>query len=349
MGNVDNFLVTSEFLERCCVGVEAMRRKVKSDTVWRRDQSLLKTDLERKLMENKCLDENKLDMSQALVVTKLQVSKNQLEQVAGTTSSKGQDVEEEVKTLHIYRNDLIKELCDIDRELAKKAADIEGKARTHPCSKEEQADKEVLAGLKELSRHNLGKLMAEQKMLKDILEETQLYASSLLQYKKICENQLAEAKKLGEELEYTSLSNQARSVTISSQKKKSYENVKTEPMNMDCANDDDDKNEVMLAEKTVVLESFQTMLISTLEVKRKLTSITRKVEQADHGHVQSKENDDQVQRRQDMRDAAEEVDQPSGADPDQGMNVDVVDASKDINIVIDTVIEGVFTKILAIN
>ena len=327
-----------------------MRRKVKSDTVWRQDQNLLKTDLERKLMENKCLDENKLDMSEALVVTKLQVSKNQLEQVAGTTSSKGQDVEEEVKTLHIYRNDLIKELCDIDRELAKKAADIEGKARTHPCSKEEQADKDVLAGLKELSRHNLGKLEAEQKMLKDILEETQLYASSLLHYKKICEKQLAEAKKLGEELENTALSNQARSVTISSRKKKSYENVKTEPMNMDCANDDDDdKSEVKLAEKTVALESFQTMLISTLEVKRKLTSITRKVEQADHGHVQLKENDNQVQRRQDMRDAAEEVDQPSGADPDQGMNVDVVNASKDINIVIDTVIEGVFTKILAIN
>ena len=345
MGNVDKFLLTSDLLERCCVGVEAMRRKAKSDTAWRQDHDILKTDLERKLMENKCLDENKLEMSQALVVTKLQVSKNQLEQVAGITSSKGQDVEEEVKTLHIYRNDLIKELCDIDRELVKKAADIEGKARTQPCSKEEQADKEVLAGLKELSRHNLGKLKAEQKMLKDILEETQLYASSLLHYKYICEKQLAEAKKMGEEMEYTALSNQARSVTISTRKKRNYENVKTESMDMDCANDDDDDNgEVMLAEKTVVLESFQTMLISTLEVKRKLTSIIGKVEQRDYGHVQSKENDDQVQSRQDMRDAAKEIDEPRRYD--QGMNVDVENASKDINNVIDTVIEGVFTKIL---
>ena len=157
---------------------------------------------------------------------------------------------------------------------------------------------------------------------------------------------------MDEELEYTALSNQARSVTISSRKKKSYENVQTEPMNMDCANDgdDDDKSEVMLAERTVVLESFQTMLTSTWEVKRKLTSITRKADRVDHGHVvQSKEDDDQVQRCQNMRDAAEGIDEPRRADPDQDINVDVVNASKDINIVIDTVIEGVFTKILSID
>ena len=157
---------------------------------------------------------------------------------------------------------------------------------------------------------------------------------------------------MDEELEYTALSNQARSVTISSRKKKSYENDQTEPLNMDSANDgdDDDKSEVMLAERTVVLESFQTMLTSTWEVKRKLTSITRKADRVDHGHVvQSKEDDDQVQRCQNMRDAAEGIDEPRRADPDQDINVDVVNASKDINIVIDTVIEGVFTKILSID
>ena len=56
-----------------------MRRKKTSDTARRLDQNLRKINLERKLMENKCLDENKLEMFQALLVTKLQVSKNQLE------------------------------------------------------------------------------------------------------------------------------------------------------------------------------------------------------------------------------------------------------------------------------
>ena len=121
-------------------------------------------------------------------MTKLQVSKNQLEQVAGTSSTKGQDVEEEVKTLHIFRRDLIQEICDIDQKVSQKAAAIEGKVQTNHCSKEEQADKDVLAGLKKLSRHNLDKLHVEQKML---LEATKVYASTLLHYKSIYEKQLA--------------------------------------------------------------------------------------------------------------------------------------------------------------
>ena len=304
MGNVDKFCLTSDLLEKCCVGVEALRRKEKSDTVWRQDKNLLKTDLERKLIEGKCLDENKLEMSQALLVTKLQVSQNQLEQIAGTTSSKGQDVEEEVKTLHIYRTDLIQELCEIDKERARKAAVIKGKTKTNQCSKEEEADKEVLAGLKALTRHNLEKLREEQKMLTDILEETKCYASAVLHYKSTCEKQLAIAKKLGEEMEHSALSRQVHSVTISSRKKRDDVNVKTEPIDVDCANEDDNEGlEVMLAEKTIVLESFQTMLNETLEVKRRLSNI-RKVKRKDHFEVKN--------------------------------------TPKDINIVIDSIIEGVF-------
>ena len=344
MGNVDKFCLTSDLLEKCCVGVEALRRKDKSDTVWRQDKNLLKTDLERTLIESKNLDENKLEMSQALLVTKLQVSKNQLEQIAGTTSSKGQDVEEEVRTLHIYRTDLIQELCEIDKELSRKAADIKGKTKRNQCSKEEEADKEVLAGLKALSRHNLEKLREEQKVLTDILEETKCYASALLDYKSTCVKQLADAKKLGEELEYSALSRQARSVTISSRKKRNDVNIKIEPIDVDCANEDDnDGLEVMLAEKTIVLESFQTMLNDTLEVKTRLSNI-RKVKRKDH--VQLKEIDDKVQRRQDMINDAKEIKELKRcADPDKGMVFDVKNTPKDINIVIDSIIDGVFEKI----
>ena len=93
-----------------------------------------------------------------------------------------------MKTLHIFRRDLIQEICDIDQKVSQKAAAIEGKVQTNHCSKEEQADKDVLAGLKKLSRHNLDKLHVEQKML---LEATKVYASTLLHYKSIYEKQLA--------------------------------------------------------------------------------------------------------------------------------------------------------------
>ena len=190
MVNVDNARLTADLLERCCAGGAIMRRKETSDSARRQDQNLRKIDLERKLIETKCLEENKLEMSQALLVTRLQVSKNQLEQVVSTTSTKGKDVEEEVKTLHIYRRDLIQEICDIDQNINQKAAAIEGNTQTNQCSKEEQADQEVLAGLKELSRHNLDKLHVEQKMLEDILESTKNYASTLLHYKSIYEQAL---------------------------------------------------------------------------------------------------------------------------------------------------------------
>ena len=67
---------------------------------------------------------------------------------------------------------------------------FEGNTQTNKCSKEEQADQEVLAGLKELSRHNLDKLHVEQKMLEDILESTKNYASTLLHYKSLYEQAL---------------------------------------------------------------------------------------------------------------------------------------------------------------
>ena len=270
MGNVDKFRATADLLERCCVSVEAMRRREEEDTVWRQDQALLRTDLERRLMESKCLEENKLQMTEALLVTRLQVSRNQLEQAAGATSNKGQDVEEEVRTLQIYRKDLIQELCDIDMDISKKTAEIEEKTKTNQSSKEEQADDEVLAGMKALVVHNLNKLHSEQKMLTDILEATKTYASSLPHCKSICENQLAEAKKLCEELEYNALIRKARALTTTSRKK--IEHVKDETMHVECANDDDnnDRLEVVLAEKAMVLESFQTMLTNTVEVSRKL-------------------------------------------------------------------------------
>ena len=169
MVNVDKAQLTADLLKRCCVGIETMRRRETSDSARRQDQNQRKIDLERKLMETKCLEENKLEMSQALLVTRLQVSKNQLEQVVSTTSTKGKDVEEEVKTLHIYRRDLIQEICDIDQKISQKAAAIEGNTPTNQCSKEEQADQEVLAGLKELSRHNLDKLHKKQKCWKIFL------------------------------------------------------------------------------------------------------------------------------------------------------------------------------------
>ena len=160
---------------------------------------------------------------------------------------------------------------------------FEGNTQTNQCSKEEQADQEVLAGLKELSRHNLDKLHEEQKMLEDILESTKNYASTLLHYKSIYEKQLSEAKEMGEELEFGALSRQARTVTTSHRKNGSYENIKDEPMDVACANDDEnDKLEVMFAEKIILLESFQTFLTDTLEVKRKLT-IFRNDEQNDNG------------------------------------------------------------------
>jgi len=338
MVNVDKARLTADLLERCCVGVETLRRRETSDSARRQDQNQRKIDLERKLMETKCLEENKLEMSQALLVTRLQVSKNQLEQVVSTTSTKGQDVEEEVKTLHIYRSDLIQEICDIDQKINQKAAAIEGNTQTHQCSKEEQEDKEVLAGLKELSRHNLDKLHVEQKMLEDILEATKIYASTLLHYKSMYEKQLSEAKEMGEKLEYGALSRQARSVTISRRKNRSYENIKDEPMDVECANDDkNDRLEVMFAEKIILLESFQTFLNDTVEVKRKLT-IFRNDEQNDNG--QSEETTAKGLKSKDMIADADRFGGSSrSSDPDTGKYV-----LEDIDTVIDSVIEEVFTK-----
>ena len=353
MVNVDNVRLTADLLERCCVGVEAMRRKDTSDSARRQDLNLRKIDLERKLMENKCLDENKLEMSQALLVTKLQVSKNQLEQVAGTTSTKGQDVEEEVKTLHIYRRDLIQEICDIDKKISQKAAVIKGKVQTNQCSREEQADKDVLAGLKELSRHNLDKLRVEQKMLEDILEATKIYASTLLHYKSIYEKQLIEAKQMVEELEYGALSRQARTVTISRRKNGSYGNIKDEPMDVEYAkkDDEDDRLEVSHAEKIVILESVQTCLNDTLEVERRLT-LLKNVEQND---LDQSKNTAKGLKSQNVIAVPEEFgDRGStrGSDLDSGgKNVKETDyltsvPEDDIDHVIDSVIEEALTKSL---
>ena len=63
MVNVDYARLTADLLERCCVGVETLKRKETSDSARRQDQNLRKIDLERKLMETKCLEENKLDKS----------------------------------------------------------------------------------------------------------------------------------------------------------------------------------------------------------------------------------------------------------------------------------------------
>ena len=150
---------------------------------------------------------------------------------------------------------------------------------------------------------------------------------------------------MGEELEYGALSRQARTVTISRRKNRSYENIKDEPMDVECANDDEnDRLEVMFAEKIILLESFQTFLNDTLEVKRRLT-IFRNVEQNDHDR--SEETTAKGLRSKDIMAVAGGSTRSS--DPNTGKNVQEIDspsALEDIDTVIDSVIEEVCTKSL---
>ena len=145
---------------------------------------------------------------------------------------------------------------------------------------------------------------------------------------------------MGEELEYGALSRQARTVTISRRKNRSYENIKDEPMDVECANDDKNgKLEVMFAEKIILLESFQTFVNVTLEVKRKLT-IFRNDEQNDNG--QSEETTAKGLLSKDMMAVADRFGGSTrSSDPDTGKNI-----LEDIDTVIDSVIEEVCTKSL---
>ena len=148
---------------------------------------------------------------------------------------------------------------------------------------------------------------------------------------------------MGEELEFGALSRQARTVTTSHRKNGSYENIKDEPMDVACANDDEnDKLEVMFAEKIILLESFQTFLTDTLEVKRKLT-IFRNDEQNDNG--QTEETTVKGLKSKYMMAVADRFGESTrSSDPDTGKNV-----LEDIDTVIDSVIEEVCTKSLQIS
>ena len=281
MGSVDKCQSAAETLEKCCAGLETTRRKEAKEAAWRQEQNLLKTDLERRLAEDKCRDESKLEMKRTVLENKLQVSRNHLEQVAGTVNTKGLNVEEEVKTLHLCRTDLIKEICNIRAEVNKRKAEIEKtKTKSKKYTKEETADKEVLAGLKALVRHNLEKLLEEQEVLSKILEATKRYARELPQFKAICEKQLIEAKRLNDELEFGALVKKVHAASTSCTFKvkakgkdlKPDADEKNEPREVGCeiGNYNNDKmEEDLLAEKSMVLESFQKMLNETLEITSK--------------------------------------------------------------------------------
>ena len=85
------------------------------------------------------------------------------------------------------------------------------------------------------------------------------------------------------------LSRQARTVTMLRSKNGSYGNVKDELMNVECSKnaDENDRLEVLHAEKIIILESFRNLLNDTLGVERRLT-LFRNVKQNDHD--QSTEN-----------------------------------------------------------
>ena len=118
-------------------------------------------------------------------------------------------------------------------------------------------------------------------------------------------------------------------------------------MDVECANDDEnDRLEVMFAEKIILLESFQTFLNDTLEVKRRLT-IFRKVE---HDHDWSEKTTANGVKSKDIISVAGGFGGSTrSSDPNIGKNVQKIDspsAKEDIDTVIDSVIEEVCTKSL---
>ena len=267
----DNSLMKSfenvqEKLEKCCLGVEQLRQETASSKTLLTVKANKRMELEKQMETDTLNLKIEMETSKSMLETRLKLNKHELEQSVQT--EKLDEIKKELKLLRLQRRELIIELTNIKEEV-KELEDAD--TSNFKESSDDEEDRKEVEEMKKLLQYNLGQLKQEQGQLREVLSSGQQYVNALQSDRSMLERFVKEAHQENRRIKKETLSKEIKThmkcpvVTALPSKLDVAEATKaSEPV------ETLEELELILAEKFCQLESLQTMLEQTLDMKRKL-------------------------------------------------------------------------------
>ena len=260
-----SFENVKEKLERCCLGVEQLRRDTIEAEALLEEKVTKRNEIEKRIETGSNALKTEVETSKSLLENRLKLNRHELEQSIQTT--KLEEVRKELRLQTIQRRELIIEMIKVKEEVGM-LEDAETRASVKESSDDDEDRKEV-EEMKKLLQFNLDKLKEEQGQLMANLKAGQQYVNSLQSDRTLLDGLVKMADQEHRRLKEEALAKEIKLVaTTPSQASKPVLEVETH--NHSKPSETLEELELILAEKFCELESLQTMLDQTLEINRKL-------------------------------------------------------------------------------